>query len=298
MVEQMEMINRLAGEIPSRRSVRTFSGEPVAEELLDDIMGFARELSVPFEHNTRFEMFTTEPGSKVYATGLNPPTNIAMLAQTDLVSVSKAGFVGELVMLYATSLGLSTCWFGHYKLAEVGKYIPGIGGTDRVRESTMGFGYGAHVDVGERAICCMPIGYRDAGEKPSAGSDETTPGSDRKSADPGAANTDADRKPVEELLEDPGIAREIPEDIAHALEFARLAPSVGNSQMWRFGFEDDFGTITVAKPVGYEHFKWEHPDVDVGMCAAHLWLGLIQNGHDPHVEAVVDADRVKWLFVL
>ncbi|RJX28867.1 MAG: hypothetical protein C4554_01990 [Dethiobacter sp.] len=28
--------------------------------------------------------------------------------------------MGEMLILYATSLGLATCWFGHYTLAELG----------------------------------------------------------------------------------------------------------------------------------------------------------------------------------
>ena len=39
----------------------------------------------------------------------SPPDNMAFMAETDLILISKAGFVGELLILFATSKGLSTC---------------------------------------------------------------------------------------------------------------------------------------------------------------------------------------------
>ncbi|MEN6378693.1 MAG: hypothetical protein ABFD15_03825 [Methanofastidiosum sp.] len=35
---------------------------------------------------------------------------MAFIADTDIPSISTAGFVGEMVILYATSLKLATCW--------------------------------------------------------------------------------------------------------------------------------------------------------------------------------------------
>ncbi|MCL2111338.1 MAG: hypothetical protein FWH32_03630 [Clostridiales bacterium] len=282
MKMQNEMVDRLAGAIPLRGSVRVYTGEPVPEEKLSDIREFIDGLAVPFEHNTRFDIFTAELGRKLYNNGINPPTNIAMLSQTDLVSVSKTGFVGELLLLHATSLELSTCWFGHYKLSEVGRYVPGIATEERIKESNLGYGYGKVVDVGERVICGTPVGYRD-GEK-------------KRLLDIVAGKISANRKPIEALLENPELAPNIPDDIASALDLARLAPSAGNMQMWRFGLKDDFKTVTVAKPVGYKHFKWEHPDVDIGICAAHLWLGLLQKGYEPSVDVAMDEDRALWSF--
>jgi len=36
--------------------------------------------------------------------------------------------------------------------------------------------------------------------------------------------------------------------------------------------EDDFRTVTIAMPQGYRHVKWEHPNVDIGICACYVWL--------------------------
>lgn len=278
---QSKWYEPLIEAIPLRHSVRTYLPEPISKELPDQINNFARNLSVPFQYDTKFQFFQAEPGKKLYNNGVNPVNNIALISQTDLVSVSKTGFAGELAMLYAVSLGLSTCWFGHYKLSEVGRYIDGIATPDRIKESTMGYGYGKQVDAGERVICCMPFGYKNEATK--------------RLVDFVAGKNGARRKPVEELLENPAF---LPGQIREVLELAALAPSAANSQMWRFGYNDEVKTITVAKPIGYKHFKWEHPDVDIGMCAAHVWLGLLERGYEPKVQVNIDADRAFWTFSL
>lgn len=155
---QKESYKQLTEAIPLRHSVRAYQLDPLPEALPEQISKFIDELELPFNHDVKFKMFKAEPGKRLYNNGVSPVNNLALMSQTDLVSVSKTGFAGELVMLYAVSLGLSTCWFGHYKLSELGKYIPNIAAADRIKESTMGYGYGKQVDVGERAICCMPFG--------------------------------------------------------------------------------------------------------------------------------------------
>ncbi|MDL2318993.1 hypothetical protein LJC74_07990 [Eubacteriales bacterium OttesenSCG-928-A19] len=274
----------LAKAVPPRHSVRAFLSDPLPDGITRQITAFADGLMLPFEHNVKVKLFTAEPGKKLYNNGINPVNNLALMAQTDLVSISKAGFVGELVMLYAVKQGLSTCWFGHYKLSEVGRYIEGITGDDRIKESTLGYGYGKHVDVGERVICCMPFGHKNEATK--------------RLVDVVAGKRGANRKPLESLMEQPAMADSLPPDIKEILELAKLAPSAANSQMWRFGVREDYRIITIAKPVGYKHFKWEHPDVDVGMCAAHAWLGLLEKGYAPSVEVRQDADRAVWTFRL
>lgn len=281
---EAQVVQELVKAIPVRKSVRTFKPVPLPEATVNAMKNFVGSLDAPFQHDTRFELFTVEPGKKLYNNGVSPVNNLAMLAETDLISVSKAGFAGELVMLYAVSLGLATCWFGHYNLAELGHYIQGVASPEQIKASTLGYGFGRGVDVGVRAICCMPFGHRNEKAK--------------RFVDFVATKNGAKRKPLEQLMESPGQTGNLPTPIRAALDLARLAPSAANSQFWRFGVSEDEKRITVAKPVGYRHFKWEHPDVDIGMCAAHIWLGLVNQGRMPKIEIKLDQDRVLWSFAL
>jgi nitroreductase len=51
-------------------------------------------------------------------------------SETDLVSISKTGFAGELLVLMAQSLGIATCWYGHYHTAELHRLIPSLQGPE------------------------------------------------------------------------------------------------------------------------------------------------------------------------
>lgn len=269
-----------------RHSVRNFLPEALGEETLREVDDFIRRMEVPFEHDSiSIRRFQAEPGKKLYNNGINGPDNFAIFAQTDLVSISKAGFCGELVVLKLTSLGVNTCWFGHYKLPELAGYVaPDLAVPERIRETTwgMGYGYGKVLDGGERAICCLACGKANPDAK--------------RLVDIVAARNGVGRKPLSALIEEGTDLGLLPEGVLQALDGARLAPSAANSQMWRFGIRDGGKAVTIAKPVGYRHFKWEHPDVDIGICAAHLWLGLVKNGYEPKVEIKQDADRAMWTF--
>lgn len=270
-----------------RHSVRNFLPEALPHTTLDATDRFIENLDVPFENHTEIRRFKATPGKGLYNNGINGPDNFAVFAQTDRVSISKAGFCGQLVMLMLTELRAATCWFGHYKLQGLAQYQgEELATRDRIKESTwgMGYGYGNVYDVGERAICCIAGGIA----KPNA----------HRLVDIVAGRNGSGRKPLEQLLEQPTDLNNLPDGVLQALDLARLAPSAANSQMWRFGLHDGGKTITVAKPVGYKHFKWEHPDVDIGICAAQLWLGLLGAGYAPKVDVCQDQDRAMWTFRL
>lgn len=282
-----ETVTALLEAAQRRHSVRNFLPDGLPDEFLAELDSFVGNLEVPFVHSTVIQRFKAEPGKKLYNNGINAPDNFAILAQTDLVSVSKAGFCGQLVMLKLTAMGINTCWFGHYKLPELAKYIGAeLAAPQRIKETTWGMGYGCGKvrDAGERAIACIACGL----VNPNA----------KRLVDKVASRNGMGRKPLAALMEAGADLSLLPEPVVTALREARLAPSAANSQMWRFGVWDKGRTITVAKPVGYQHFKWEHPDTDIGICAAHLWLALQNQGLSPRVEVKQDHDRAMWLFQL
>jgi hypothetical protein len=38
--------------------------------------------------------------------------------------------------------------------------------------------------------------------------------------------------------------------------------------------------------------------VDIGICAAHLWLGFMARGFDPELSVSLDEDRALWRFTI
>jgi len=267
--------------IDSRRSARSYKMIPVEEGVMQPLKDFAKSIPVPFEHDVEIRFFNAEPNKTLYTVMKSPPNNAAFMAETDIVSISKVGFIGELLILFAQSKGLSTCWYGHYKLSELERLMPHLQSAEQLKESNMGYGYSKGVTIGRRVICITPLGYYEDGGLRLM--DRIT-----------KKTISFKRKEIKELLENPNDHDKLSDDILYALDLGRKAPSAANSQMWRFGFEDDFKTITVAMPVEYKHFKWEHPDVDIGICTSHIWLGLIDKGYNPTVTVNEESGRTVW----
>lgn len=267
--------------IDARRSARSYQMMSVDQDVLDSIKDFARSMPVPFDHKVEIRFFHADPTKTLYPLMKSPPDNIAFVAETNSISISKLGFVGEMLILYAQSRSLSTCWYGHYKLAELERMMPHLQSPDQLKEANMGFGYSKGETAGTRAICITPLGYyEDSGLRLMDRITEKT--------------ISHKRKEVIELLENQDDFSQLSDDVLYALDLGRKAPSAANSQMWRFGFEDSFNTITVAMPQGYQHFKWEHPNVDIGICACHIWLGILDRGYHPTVKVSEEAGRAVW----
>jgi len=269
--------------VNSRRSIRNFEMSDVEDPKMNLFQSFTDQIKTPFEHNVKIRWFKANPDKKLYFSFDSPPDNIAFVTNTDCRSVSAAGFVGEITILYATSLGLATCWYGHYNLAELERLMPHLGESSEGQNPKWGYGKGETVD--ERAICISPLGYwKKEGIRLLDRMQESL--------------LSYKRKPIEDLLEE-GLTKEnLPPEILYALDLARKAPSAANSQHWRINVSNDMKTISLAMPVGYKHIKWEHPDVDIGICASHFWLGLGLKNINCMVQLDDEQGRVVWRFIL
>ncbi len=269
--------------INSRRSTRSFEIQPVEELISNQLDQFIEHIIFPFDHGTKIKSFKANPDKKLYTIFNAPPDNLAFISHTDISSISKTGFVGEMIILYATSLGLATCWYGHYNLAELEKLIPHLG--IHAQKPLPRWGYGAGQVGGERVICITPIGYWEEKGLRLIDRMQTTLFSHR-------------RKAIEQLLAGNSQNLDLPPHIAFALDLARKAPSGANSQHWRFSISPDYKTITLAMPEGYKHVKWEHPNVDIGICACHFWLGLKLQKIDSNINVTEEQGRAIWRFEL
>jgi nitroreductase len=267
--------------IDARRSARSYQMVPVNQYVMNEIKSFAAAMPLPFEHEVEVRFFRAKPTKTLYLMMKSPPDNAAFLSKTDCVSISKVGFVGEMLVLFAQSKGVSTCWYGHYKLAELERLMPHLQSNEQIKESNMGYGYSKGETTGTRAICITPLGYHE--ENGLRLMDRLT-----------QKTISHKRKEIVELLENREDEANLSDDILYALDLGRKAPSAANTQMWRFGFKDDYRTVTVAMPQGYKHFKWEHPNVDIGICACHIWLGLVDKGHQPKVSVENEDGRAVW----
>ncbi len=269
--------------INNRRSTRSYEAKALDKRSMALLKSFISDMEVPFEHTVKLALFKAAPTKKLYMVFESPADNVAFISETDDVSISKTGFVGELFVLYATHLGISTCWYGHYNSAEMAKLLPHSGG--QTPQTKIHWGYGKGIAEGRRVIAVSPLGYWN--------------GKGMRIVDPIQEKTNSyKRKAIDELLLGDVREAQLSEPLRHALDLARKAPSAMNSQFWRYTVRPDQKLIRVSMPEGYKHPKWEHPNVDIGITACHLWLGLTQKGIQCKIDVRENSGCAVWEFSL
>lgn len=195
--------------ITSRRSTRTYDGSPVALEMLDHLERFCEVLPAPetcrvvVVREVPADVFTGIVGGYGRITGA-PSALLVIGIETAAAVQESAGYLGEAVILEATSLGLATCWVAGF--------------FDRERASRL-----AGLAPGERVLAVSPLGHPP----------ERLPGRDRMFKRALQAHR---RKPLEEIA--PGFDPATwPAWAVEGLRLAQAAPSAVNRQPWLFAFE-------------------------------------------------------------
>jgi len=197
--------------IEKRHSVRQYSEEAVPVELLDEIEHICDKFH-PF-HGARAAL-VREPQSDAFKGLIGPllkvkgaPHYVAFVGDADFNHFETAlGYMGEGVILGATSKGLNSCW------------VTGFFRPENVEEDVA-------IKDGERIIGVSPIGYAE------------------ESKDRVGTAREHDRKPLSKLIKSGNIDQKW---VKPALEAARLAPSAVNRQPWRFEVSSDSIIISYA----------------------------------------------------
>lgn len=231
--------------IKTRRSVRTFNGNPLSPEDLEKIRSFAEQIRNPYDIPVEFVLMDAKEK------GLSSPvlTGETMYVAGRVSKVPHAeeafGFAFEELVLYAWSLGIGTTWIGGTMKRELFEKACGL------KEDQF-------------MPCVSPLGY--PAQKMSVR--ETLM---RKGV---KAET---RKEAAELFFDKSYYIPLQETnpvAAEALEMVRLAPSAVNRQPWRvvrtgenyhFYLKHDKGYVNVA--------TGDLQKVDMGIALCHFVNG-------------------------
>ncbi len=243
------------GLMKKRISVRTYSDTPIEPDKLDAMKKYlAENTGNPFGAAVRFSLLQsgTTPkklgtygfikGAKIFFAGC------VKKGERDLEGF---GYAFEKAVLYATSLGLGTCW---------------LGGTFRRGAFAI-----AMQPQGEYLPAVSPLGY--ANEKRSVVEKTVA-----KSA--GARN----RKCFETLFFDNDFDTplQIPDsDIKTCLEMVRIGPSASNKQPWRVlrtGDKYHFYLTMDKRYMGNTAFGFTMQRIDIGIAACHFSLAAKELG--------------------
>lgn len=250
-------------EIKARRSVRTFDGQIIDEDIKEKLLSYAGNIENPFGILVEFRFLDAKEN------GLVCP----VVSGTDLYLGAKIknipnasiafGYSFELFVLYAQSLGIGTVW---------------LGGT----MNRPAFEKAMELAEDEMMPCASPVGY--VAKKMSM-----REGMMRKAIKAG------ERLPFEELFYDETINTPLTKEQAgcwkEPLEMVRLAPSAVNKQPWRAIVKDNVVHFYLKRSKGFEKASdLDMQMIDMGIALCHFALGA-EDGNlniefiqkDPHL---------------
>lgn len=260
--------------VKSRRSVRTYEEVSLSTEEKEQIDAYINSLSNPFSVDVSFRLLESKASVKGEKLGIKGARDFigATVAEGEL-ALEALGYSFEKLILYATSLGLGTCWLGgtfnrsefasamDFKENEPLQAISPIGvpsDKKRISESIVRWIAKANKrkDWNElffKQDCTQPLAQNDAGE------------------------------------------------YAFPLEMLRLAPSAANEQPWRIIQEKDTYHFYEAKTLKDNKLGIDIQRIDIGIAACHFHLSALEKGLEGRFEKlprreIWTSDHIHYIF--
>ena len=246
--------------IKKRRSVRTYLAQPLSPEISELLRRFFSLLSGPFGGTVRFNLIESDLARKgsnaklgTYGVIRGATTYVVAVVKKSDRDLEDFGYSLEKAILYATSLGLGTCW---------------LGGTFKKGE----FGKAVEQKDHEILPCITPIGYPssrvgliDSAMRFAAGSKS--------------------RKGWEELFFRDNFSHRLSEsdsgNYVIPLEMVRLAPSASNKQPWRIVKDNNKIHFYLQHTKGYAKLMpYDLQRVDMGIAMCHFEMTAKELGID------------------
>jgi nitroreductase len=251
--------------VPRRRSVRTYADGPVGEDALEKLKGFVKRLpEPPLGSGVRFAVAAPGEGDAKALKGLgtygvirNPAGFVIGAVEKSEAGLVDFGYLMEAVVLFASSLGIGSCWLGgSFRKTRFSEKI-GVSKSECV-PSVISFGMPS----------AKPRTFETLMRK-GAGSDS--------------------RKPFDTIFFQSDFMHPLSGaeagDFARVLDMVRLAPSASNRQPWRIVAVPETGAFHffLQRDAAYSRqLKWfrllDLQRVDMGIAACHFELSAREAG--------------------
>ena len=255
--------------IQKRRSIRTYTGEPLSNEHIVQIEQYISQLQAPFGIKARTELIRTQSDGNPVKLGTygwikGACDYLALIYEDVPFAEIAAAYLFEQTILFCTDLGLGTCWIGgSFSRSDFKKQI--------------------QLKTNEKLKIISPVGY--ASDK-------------KRFLEKYIVNADkkhSSRKPFGELFFEKNFDSPLTEANAGLfrtpLEMVRLSPSANNVQEWRVLLEDK--TLHFYKKP-YPMFD----SIDMGIALCHFELTCKELGIEGKFEVFKDFpanDKLKYV---
>jgi len=248
--------------VTQRYSVRTYDRKPVGAELREKLLAYGNGLSNPLGPAMRLQLIekeTASNGEKLGTYGIIKGANlyVGVTIPEEEYAMEALGYAFEQFVLYATSLGLGTCW---------------LGGTF----NRSAFAAAMEIRETELFPILSPLGY-------PAGKKSLSERMMRR-----AIGADG-REPWEKRFFKGDFSTPLHKEEAgeyqFPLEMLRLAPSAVNKQPWRIVVDGDRVHFFEKPIAGSGKIDMQRIDVGIGIC--HFHLAAEEQGLRGHFERTV-----------
>ena len=270
-------MDQILARIRSRRSVRTFDGNPLRAEDLDRILAFAKMVETPYDLPITWKLLDAKKDGLSCPVIVGTDTYIAGKMLRAPHAEEAFGYAFEKIVLFAESLGVGTTW---------------IAGTmDR-----QAFERAVRLEEGEVMPCVSPLGY--AAKKMSL----------RETMMRKGVRADS-RLEFSALFFrgsfDSPLSPASAGDLAPALEAVQLAPSAVNKQPWRVVLCENKAHFYLKHNRGRTpDGGWDVQKVDMGIALCHFALAAAQCGKhvsfetaDPGLAAAQDTEYIASFLI-
>lgn len=254
--------------VKNRNSVRTYEERPLSLQTKQNIREYMDTLSNPFSVTVAFrllEVKTVESSRKLGTYGMIKGASefIGATVMDEELALEALGYEFEKLILYATSLGLGTCW---------------LGGT--FKRSV--FANAMEVKDNELFPAISPIGYSSAKMRLSDVLVRKTAKSDHRYEWNKIFYNRDFSDPL--TLTDAG-------EYAFPLEMLRLAPSASNKQPWQIVQTEDAYHFYKINTPGYGNLGGlDIQRVDIGIGACHFHMAALEKGLSGRFQKLMEPD--------
>lgn len=262
--------------IQERISVRTFDENEMSPLASDELEQYIDEVNLNIKTAAKIQIIRNdakgEDSQKLGTYGVIKGTDtfIAAIVEGDEVDAVELGFELEKIILFATGLGLGTCWMGGtFNRKDFEQYMA-------LKEN-------------EKLVILIAIGYKKERKSLIESTMRILAKSDQ-------------RKPSTELFFDQNTDTALDlgrvGDYARVLEMVRIAPSASNKQPWRIIKEGASYHFYLYRTPGYGLMNYDLQLNDIGIAKCHFELAARELGLDGHWAKVeLNSHPTNWDYV-
>ncbi len=272
----MDFQNSVIDIIKKRTSVRTFDKRNIDKETLQKLNDYISEINNAADTNIRFMIIDNESNDNknkkigTYGVISGADTFIVGILDKDKYDAFEFGYLFEKIILFATYLGLSTCWMGGtFKKADFEQFFS-------LKEN-------------EFMPIVSPLGYKRDKSRIIENTMRAAAGSDKR-------NTWDELFFGEKLMP---IDEKSVGSYATVLEMVRLAPSASNKQPWRVVVDGNRFHFFLSRTKGYGLASYDLQKNDMGIAKCHFELSASELGLKGDWKEIIDVNTPDdWEYVI